>query len=286
MVSCCASRRRFRDGLIAAGVVTSSSFRRPEPIQQEELLAVHDRGVVEALASPLEVATAIEFPDLAALPAELVWNLVVGPQLLAAGGTCEALLAAAGGESAFNLSGGFHHARRDLSHGFCLINDVALAVTRLRRAGLEPRILIVDLDLHQGDGNATFFAADSQVFTLSVHEQDIFPYPKARSDLDVGLPARADDRVYLERLEEAIRYVGEHFQPDILIYVAGSDPYELDPLGSLQLTREGLLQRDVRVARFASELGCPLVAVPAGGYSDESPAITAAGFAAIASVID
>ncbi len=276
----------IRDGLIAAGVVTRPVFRRPAAVSEEELLAVHERAVVRALARPSAVARAIEFPDLAALPSEAVWELVVDPQLSAAGGTCEAMMAAAHGESAFNLSGGFHHARRDLSHGFCLINDVALAVMRLRQHGLQRRILIVDLDLHQGDGNAKFFANDPEVYTLSLHEEDIFPLPKAHSDLDVGFPARTGDGTYLQHLDRALRHVRECFEPEILVYVAGSDPYAGDPLGSLQLTRAGLLQRDRRVARFAREIDCPIVVLPAGGYSDESPAITAAGFAAIAATIE
>jgi acetoin utilization deacetylase AcuC-like enzyme len=197
-------------------------------------------------------------------------------ELLASGGTYQALRAAANGECAVNLSGGYHHARRHLSHGFCLVNDVALGIARLRHEGIPRRVLIIDLDLHQGDGNATIFAEDRDTYTISVHEEDLFPIPKARSDLDIGLPSFTGDAGYLNAVEEALQYARRHFTPEMIVYVAGSDPYKGDPLGSLQLTKPGLLARDKRVAQFARELRCPLVVLPAGGYSSESPSITVA----------
>ncbi len=215
---------------------------------------------------------------------DAVWEAIVAPQLHAAGGTCAALRAAADGDWAINLSGGYHHARPDLSHGFCLVNDVAIAVARLRREGTRRRILIADLDLHQGDGNARFFEADDEVFTFSMHERGIFPLPRAQSDLDMDLPAGTGDATYLERLERALDEIRARFAPEVVVYVAGSDPFERDPLGSLRLTPEGLAMRDQRIARFAQELGCPLVVLPAGGYSEESATLTALGFAEISAV--
>lgn len=197
----------------------------------------------------------------------------------------QALRAAAHGECAVNLSGGFHHARRDLSHGFCLVNDIAIGLARLRQDGIHRRVLIIDLDLHQGDGNATVFAGDRETYTVSVHEESIFPIPKTRSDLDIGLPAFTGDADYLVAVDEALAHACRHFTPEVIVYVAGSDPYEHDPLGSLQLTKAGLLARDQRVARFARALKCPLVAVPAGGYSGESPSITADTFRTIAEIL-
>lgn len=270
--------------LVTRRVVATSVFRHPEPVSVRELSRTHDSSVVAGLRDPGEVALAIEFPMIALLPEQLVWRAVVQPQLCAAGGTCAALRAAADGEWAINLSGGYHHAARNLSHGFCLINDIAIAVARLRTDGARRRILMVDLDLHQGDGNATFFADDHDVYTVSIHEEDIFPIPKARSDLDIGLRSRAGDADYASAIEDALRHAERHFDPQVIVYVAGSDPYERDPLGSLQITKDGLLARDRRVARFARDRGCGLIVVPAGGYSDESPTITAEGFAAIAEI--
>ena len=275
----------IHDALVAMCVVVPGAFRSPEPVAAEELRFVHSERVVQGLSDPWSVATAIELPEIAALPPEVIRDNIVAPQLLAAGGTCEALACAAVGESATNLSGGFHHARRDLSHGFCLINDVALAVARLRRARQRRRVLILDLDLHQGDGNATCFAQDDSVFTVSLHQEDIFPYPKMTSDIDVGLAAGTGDDAYLAALESALGAARARFRPDIVVYVAGSDPYENDRLGDLRLTRAGLLQRDRRIGEFTRDLRVPIVALPAGGYTDESPAINAAGFAAIAAAV-
>jgi len=274
---------RIRAGLLEAGVVRADAFEAPAAVNEADLARVHGPRLIRALHDPRGVAEAIEFPELALMPAGMAWQAVVQPQLLAAGGTYAALRAAAvDGAWAFNLSGGYHHARRDLSHGFCLINDVAVAVARLRAEGTRRRILIVDLDLHQGDGNATLFAADADVFTLSVHEDAIFPIPKARSDLDLGLPSYGGDADYLAAVDDALRQARARFQLELIVYVAGSDPYAEDPLGTLRVSKGALLVRDRRVAEFARELGCPLVALPAGGYSAESPAITAAGFAAMA----
>ncbi len=194
------------------------------------------------------------------------------------------LRAAATREWAINLSGGYHHARRDLSHGFCLINDIAVGLARLRHEGTHRRVLIIDLDLHQGDGNATTFADDRDTYTISVHEEGIFPFPKARSDLDIGLRPDTGDADYLGAVEQALQHAQSRFTPEMIVYVAGSDPYTDDPLGSLQVTKSGLLARDQRVARFAREQQCPHVALPAGGYSSDSPSITAATFRAIAEI--
>jgi acetoin utilization deacetylase AcuC-like enzyme len=171
---------------------------------------------------------------------------------------------------------------RDLSHGFCLINDVAIGLAKLRHEGLARRALIVDLDLHQGDGNATLFQDDPDVFTVSVHEEDIFPVPKMKSDLDIGLPALTGDADYLAAVDDALVHAEKHFDAEVVVYVAGSDPYVNDPLGNLEVSREGMLARDRRVASFAVRCGCPLVALPAGGYSLDSPSIGAAGFREIA----
>ena len=272
----------IRDRLIASAVVAKDAFEAPEAVSEDDLRRVHSGALIESLHASSEIARAIELPEAALLPAFVLRRAVVLPQLVAAGGTCAALRAAAAGEWAANLSGGFHHARRDLAHGFCLVADVAIAVARLREEGRMRQTAIVDLDLHQGDGNASLFAGVDDVFTLSIHEQDLFPIPKMRSDLDVGLPAGTADAEYIRAIDGALVEVAERFEPEILVYVAGSDPYENDPLGSLRVSREALLERDRRVASFAASHGCGLVALPAGGYTDESPAITAAGFRAIA----
>jgi len=207
---------------------------------------------------------------------------VLAPQMAAAGGTVAALRLAAQGGWVANLSGGFHHARPDRAHGFCLVNDVAVAVALVRASGTSPRIAIIDLDAHQGDGNAAAFADDDNVWTLSLHEEALFPKPKLRSTIDVGLSSHMQDAEYLDALEAALRVLGKKFHADVVVYVAGVDPHADDPLSSLQITNEGLVRRDERVARFAREQGAGLVVLPAGGYTRDSPGLAAAGMAAIA----
>ena len=270
--------------LVRDGVATAAAFHRPPEVTHHDLARVHTPTLIADLRRARAVARAIEFPALAEMSDDLAWQFVVRPQVLAAGGTYAALRAAAQGEWAINLSGGYHHARRDLSHGFCLINDIAVGLARLRHEGTHRRVLIIDLDRHQGDGTATIFADDRDTYTISVHEEGIFPIPKAGSDLDIGLPAFTGDADYLGAVEEALQHARRHFTPEMIVYVAGSDPYEDDPLGSLQLTKPGLLARDQRIARLAGEQRCPLVVLPAGGYSNESPSITATTFRAISEI--
>ncbi len=268
----------IRRALLDSGEVREADFSAPDLVGLDDLRAVHTAEVVDALKSSKAVAQAVELPPLAWLPSALVRHIVVNPQLKGAGGTCAALAAAAEGRWAFNLSGGYHHARPDLSHGFCLVADVALAVHRLRADGHRRRVLVLDLDLHQGDGNAAAFAGDDEVFTASMHEEAAFPFPKLASDLDVGLASNLGDADYLDELDRCLSAVAARFQPEILVYVAGSDPFEEDPLGSLNISRYGMAERDRRVARFARDQGAALVALTAGGYSDASPEITAAGY--------
>ncbi|MCB9545700.1 MAG: histone deacetylase [Myxococcales bacterium] len=254
----------------------------PTPVTEEALRAVHTPEVVAGLRDRFALAEAIELPWLTALPTALVRPLVVHPQLRAAGGTVEALAHAADGGWAINLSGGFHHARPDKSHGFCLINDVALAVDALRKSGKRKKILVLDFDLHQGDGNAAAFADDPEVFTASIHEDAVFPHPKLHSDWDMPLASGIGDQVCLRHIDRMLAGLPERFAPDVVVYIAGTDPLEADPLGSLRMTVEGIVERDRRVARYARGIGAGLVMLPAGGYSAASPAAAAAGMAAVA----
>lgn len=270
--------------LLAAGIVGPEDGEAAPAVTAADLLRVHDERLVRDLGDPRAVARALELPVLAVLPPDLLARAVVGPQLAAAGATREALRVGLGGGWACCLSGGYHHARRDLAHGFCLVNDVAVGLAALRQEGIRRRVLIVDLDLHQGDGNAAIFRDDPDVYTVSVHEEWIFPIPKERSDCDIGLWSYTGDADYLAAVDEALAHAARHFEPDAVVYVAGSDPYHRDPLGSLQVSREGLLERDRRVAAFAARAGCGLVVLPAGGYTPESPSLTAAGYREIAAL--
>lgn len=272
---------RMRRFLLARGAVRPDEFIIPAPVSETTLAAVHSPGLIAGLSDTRAVAEAAELALLARLPRAVVRHAVVKPQLLAAGGTCAAVRHAANGAWVVNLSGGYHHARPGLSHGFCLVNDVAMAVHELHESGVRPRIVILDLDLHQGDGNAACFAEVADVWTASMHQESAFPVPKLQSDFDVPLPDGTADDDYLTELDGLLGELAE-LAPALIVYVAGTDPFEHDAIGSLRLSRAGMLERDRRVARFARDLGAGLVVLPAGGYSEMSPEIAASGYIAIA----
>lgn len=186
--------------------------------------------------------------------------------LFAAGGTLAAARDALELGLGLNLSGGTHHAYPDRAEGYSLFNDVAVAVAWLRREGFRGRVLVVDLDAHQGNGTAVFFQEDPTVFTLSLHGERNYPLRKERSDLDVGLPDGVGDEAYLYALDEALA-IAQAFRPKLVFYNAGVDVLKGDRFGRLGLSLEGVRKRDERVFRMVKALGVPLVVVMGGGYN-------------------
>jgi len=168
---------------------------------------------------------------------------------------------------AVNLAGGTHHAYRDKGSGFCVFNDAAVAARVMQRQWQEDlAVVIIDLDVHQGNGTAAIFRHDPSVFTLSLHGDKNFPFRKEPSDLDVPLIDGTSDDVYLEALSGALQHLGGVFQPQLAIYLAGADPHEGDRLGRLKLTQSGMLARDRMVFDYVGKLGIPLAITMAGGY--------------------
>jgi len=273
---------RTKAALITDHGVDPGAFMAPPEASLADFDVVHSPRVLASLRAGDAVARAVEMPLLRYLPSLLTRRAVVDPQVAAAGGTIAALRAAADGAWSANLSGGFHHARPDLAHGFCLVNDVALGVAVLRREGFQRKVLVIDLDAHQGDGNAAAFDGDDDVMTVSLHEEALFPHPKLASTIDVGLRSGIGDDDYLGHVEATLNVIGRRFRPDIVVYVAGVDPFVGDPLSSLRVSKDGLRRRDEHIARFARSLGAGLVVLPAGGYTADSPGLSAAGMAAIA----
>ncbi len=246
-------------------------------------------GVAEALKDLLAILPAPEVPKEALLLAHrpeyveklfteglsrqesLRLGLPFSPSLLrralfAAGGTLTAARDALELGLGLNLSGGTHHAYPDRAEGYSLFNDVAVAVAWLRREGFSGRVLVVDLDAHQGNGTAVFFQEDPTVFTLSLHGERNYPLRKERSDLDVGLSDGIGDGAYLYALDEALE-VAQAFRPELVFYNAGVDVLKGDRFGRLALSLEGVRKRDERVFRMVKTLGVPLVVVMGGGYN-------------------
>lgn len=169
--------------------------------------------------------------------------------------------------AAFHIGGGFHHAFPGHGEGFCALHDVAIAIRRCQQTGLIQRALVVDTDVHQGNGTAAVFASDPSVFTFSIHQENNYPAIKPPSDLDVGLDDGVEDQAYLTALEKALATCFSRIQPQLIAYVAGSDPYREDKLGGLNLSIEGMYERDLMVARAASQRGIPIFVTLAGGYA-------------------
>jgi acetoin utilization deacetylase AcuC-like enzyme len=182
------------------------------------------------------------------------------------GATIAACRAAIEDNVAVNLAGGTHHAHADRGQGFCVFNDAAVAARLMQAERRVSRVAIIDLDVHQGDGTASILAQDDSVFTLSMHGERNYPFTKALSDIDIALPDGTGDQDYLSQLDQALEKMFERFTPQLLIFLAGADPYEGDRLGRLNLSMEGMAARDTRVMHVAKERGLPVAIAMAGGY--------------------
>jgi acetoin utilization deacetylase AcuC-like enzyme len=186
---------------------------------------------------------------------------------LAAGGTILAARLALRDGVGFNIGGGFHHAFPGHGEGFCAINDIAIAIRRLQREGVIRRAMVVDCDVHHGNGTAAIFAGDESVFTLSIHQANNYPSEKPLSSLDIHLADLVGDTEYLHRLGNGYRAALALFRPELIVYVAGADPYMEDQLGGLSLTFDGLRERDRLVLWTALSHNIPVAVVLAGGYA-------------------
>lgn len=183
-----------------------------------------------------------------------------------------------------NLAGGTHHAHADWGQGFCVFNDAIVASRVLQTAGLVDRVAILDCDVHQGNGTASLARGDSSIFTMSIHGAKNFPFHKETSDLDVPLPDGTEDKAYLEALKPAVWESLSQAKPDLVIYIAGADPFVEDRLGKLSLSKEGLHQRDEFVLNECKALGVPVATVMGGGYARDISKIADIHFQTVATV--
>ena len=252
--------RRIAERLIAERIVDAGSLVPPEVCSWEDLASAHTDEYLEKVRTGALTDSEIQTLELPWVP-----GLADGFRLMT-GGTCLAAALALEGRVSVHLGGGLHHAFSDHGEGFCLFNDVAVAVRRLRLDGSIERAAIVDCDVHHGNGTAMIFDGDRSVFTFSIHQQHNYPLFKPRSDLDVGLADGTGDREYLSRLERALPIVMQS-SPQLVAYLAGADPFSADRLGGLSLTFEGLRLRDRAVFQASRAAGAAVVVVLAGGYA-------------------
>jgi acetoin utilization deacetylase AcuC-like enzyme len=249
------------DRLLGEEFAEPGDFLEPEPASDEELLLVHEEGWIHRLKTGT-----LNFFEI--LKLELPYSReMVEAFWLAAGGTTMAARLALRDGIGFNIGGGFHHAFPGHGEGFCAIHDLAVAIRSLQQHGLIERAMVVDCDVHHGNGTAAIFAGDKRVFTLSIHQFNNYPGYKPASDIDIHLADGTSDEEYLERLREAYAPALAEHRPDLLMYVAGADPYCQDQLGGLSLTLEGLEERDRLVLEEALREGIPVAIVLAGGYA-------------------
>ena len=255
--------RLLRERLLADGLTGPGEVHEPEPVAWADLRRVHDGALLRRIRTgglTLREERGLGLP----------WSpeLVERGRRATAGTLAAARLALETGVG-LNLGGGTHHAGHDFARGFCLFNDVACATLRLREDGALRRVLVVDCDVHQGDGTAHILAPDPEAFTLSLHGARNYPFRRIASDLDVDLPSGTADAAYLEALDRSLARAVAAAGADLAFYLAGADPWEGDRLGRLALTKAGLRARDELVLDTLAAAGLAVCVVLAGGYAED-----------------
>jgi acetoin utilization deacetylase AcuC-like enzyme len=258
---------RLRERILAEGIVSPADLHEAPAASWDELRLVHDPAYIDAVANgtvPPDIQRRIGFP----------WSPgMVERSRRSVGATIAAARAALDDGVSANLAGGTHHAFADRGEGFCVFNDVAVAIRVLQREQHASRVVVVDLDVHQGNGTASIFSADDSVFTFSMHGEKNFPFKKETSDLDVALPDGTGDDDYLAALRQHLESVLNLHQPDFVFYLAGADPFEGDRLGRLKLSVDGLRTRDEVVFAACARRALPVAVSMSGGYATDVDAI-------------
>lgn len=251
----------LREQVVAACLIPPGNLSVPEAATDQQILRAHDEDYLQRVKSgqltPREIRR-IGFP----------WSSqLVERSRRSVGGTISACQAALLDGMSVNLAGGTHHAFRDHGQGFCVFNDSAIAACAMQAEGRGQRLVIIDCDVHQGNGTAAIFADDPTVFTFSIHGARNFPFHKELSDLDIELEDGTGDEAYLDALHTGVKRALALAKADLAIYLAGADPYGGDLLGRLALSKAGLAERDRIVFEFCRRVGIPVATVMAGGYA-------------------
>jgi acetoin utilization deacetylase AcuC-like enzyme len=251
----------LRKRIIEAQIVQPGDLRVPEPASDEDIIRAHDPAYLNRLAKGELSAKEIRRVGLP-------WSAaIVQRARYSAGATIAACRTALKEGIAVNLGGGTHHAFSDHGQGYCWLNDSVIAARVMQAEGLVRNVLIIDCDVHQGNGTAAILKDDATIFTFSIHGKNNFPYHKETSDLDVELADGTDDAAYLKALEKGLAETIQKFKADLVIYLAGADPYKDDRFGRLALTKAGLVQRDRLVFEHLDQTGLPAAVTMAGGYA-------------------
>ena len=251
----------LRQKVSHAEIISAQDFYIPRRVTRNEILRVHDAGYVDRLLAggmTEKEMRRIGFPWSPAL---------IERTLRSTGATVQASFAALNDTMAICLSGGTHHAFRNHGEGYCLFNDCAIAAEAVIAAGKVERILIIDCDVHQGNGTAAIFSKNPNVYTFSIHGQNNFPYRKEVSDLDIAMEDDTEDAEYLTALTRGLKKAMSAADAELVIYLAGADPYRDDRYGRLALSKKGLIERDHMIFSQCLSAGIPVVTTMAGGYA-------------------
>ncbi|MEW6455971.1 MAG: histone deacetylase [Acidobacteriota bacterium] len=253
--------KMIKERLIKEDLVKIDNFIEPDLPFDEDILLAHTSEWLNKLKNGL-----LTVNDIIRL--ELPYDKSLSDWFLyTSGGTILTSKLALKNRVGFHIGGGFHHAFADHGEGFCALNDIAIALLKLKKEGLIKKGMVVDCDVHQGNGTAAIFKKDVDIFTFSIHQGDNYPAIKEKSDIDVELYSGEGDEKYLNILRNYFPKLYKELMPEIIIYVAGADPYKEDQLGGLELTKEGLMERDRLVIGEALKLNIPVAVVLGGGYA-------------------
>jgi acetoin utilization deacetylase AcuC-like enzyme len=252
----------LKERLVEKGLYRHEEFLTPQPAELDDLLLVHKQSYLDDLRN-------LSW-SYRTITSELPMNKqIVDFFIMTAGGTSLAARKAVEAGAAFHIGGGFHHAFAGHAEGFCFINDIAVAIRKAKQEKIAEKFLVFDCDLHQGNGTACIFKDDADVFTFSIHQENLYPR-KEKSDLDVGLSDFTADEEYLSNLKKAIEQIFTGRKFDLVVYVAGADPFAGDKLGTLQVSKEALAERDRMLFEACRKSGSNVAVVLAGGYAENT----------------
>lgn len=257
--------------------LTPEHFHTPQkPVSDETLHTVHTPEYIASLQDSTVVAQVAEVYPLSSVPNRILQRILLNPMRYATAGTIQATELALEQGWAINNAGGYHHAKPHGGEGFCYFNDLALAVKKVQEKNPDAKVMIIDLDAHQGNGTSKCTENNPNVFIVDAYNNSIYyPAEKNQTKVDVRIPLKSytQDNEYLDKLDDALDEAQKQFKPDFIIYNAGTDIYEGDRLGQLSVSKEGIIKRDARVFEFAKQQGSPIMMVLSGGYTQESAGI-------------
>ena len=262
--------KHIHDELIKSKCITPQQFLKPEMITNENLLLIHTQPYLDSLRDPEKVAIYLEAPMVGKFAPKTIHDKIIIPFRYAAGGTLLAAQEALKHGIAINLGGGTHHAMPDHGEGFCLFADIPIAIRRLQKENLIKRATVIDVDVHQGNGTAICLKNDDSTYTFSIHQRDIYPIPKVKSDLDIELEAGTGDKEIMTILQNNLPKILDQSNPDIVFIVAGADMLVGDPLAGFTMTPEGLADRDSYIVDTCVSRNLPVVITIAGGYRKDA----------------